>query len=200
MTTEQVQKVLATGIDLNQYILMNLMASKEDFSALRANVKIQGWLNMLAMKGLIVNQDGALSLTESGKKMVSEIGEDKIDVKVDTKKYDWAALHARLKEELKKQTGKAQYQLEVKGREYPYLPGVFDLKSRIEKFIEKYQLADIEKIEKCLVRHIGIRNQKMVYYIMREKGDAKSDLAGDYEGFEDLKEVKSKGVGATVDI
>lgn len=186
MTPQQIARILEQGIDLNQYIFMNLIASKEELTALRGNVKVQGWITMMIMKGFIEEINGALSLTEKGKDMVSEIGETKVDTKVPTGKYDYVALHTRLKEELKRLTGKSQYQLEVKGKEYPYLPAALDLKSKIEKFIEKYQMKDMDRIEECLKRHLGIRNQKLVYYIMREKGDAKSDLAGDYEVFEDV--------------
>ena len=46
---------------------------------------------------------------------------------------------------------------------------------------------DMQKIEKCLLHHCSVRNQKMLYYIMREKDNAKSDMASDYENIEDLE-------------
>lgn len=121
-------------------------------------------------------------------------------MKVETGKFDWTAMHARLKTQLKNVTGKGQYYLNVHGTDYPYLPGVQDLRLKVEKFIEKYQMKDMDKIEKCLMRHLSIRNQKLIFYVIREKGDAKSDLAADYENFDDLKEVKNKGTGATISI
>ncbi len=200
MTVQQIVKVLDEGIDLNQYILMNMIALNEDLTKITKLVKIQGWITMMKMKRYLEEINGKLFLTEKGKNIVANVGKINIDLKIDTGKYKWENLHSCLRIELKRLTGKNQFQLEVKGREYPYLPGLLDLRSKIEKFIEKYEMNDMEKIERCLMRHLAIRNQKMIYYIIREKGDAKSDLAADYENFYDLKEIKIKGLGGTVSI
>lgn len=196
MTILQVEEILKQGVDMNHYIILTMIYQKQPIHTIN-NVKIQGWLKMMIMKNLIAEKSGEYFLTEKGLETIKKVGLTEILVKVEDKlkitdlmkttSYDYDALHKRLKEKLKEITGSSQYFLKVQGGMYPYLPGATDLKNKIEKFKLVYKLNDMQRIEQCLMQHLTIRNQKLIYYIIRERGDAKSDLASDYENFSDTK-------------
>lgn len=210
MKIQQLQEVLLQEIDLNHYMILTMIHQQEPIETIK-NIKVQGWLNMMIMKELIAKKDGKYFLIEKGLNLIKKVGLTEVVVKMDQKilltdlmkkndVYDYNALHLRLKEQLKKLIGSSQYFLQVQGNKYPYLCGATDLKLKIEKFKQVYKLTDMEKIEKCLMRHLSIHNQKLIYYIIREKGDSKSDLAGDYENFDELKAVPTVHNNKTTDI
>lgn len=210
MTILQVEEILRNKVDLNHFIILTMIYQKQPVETLQ-NVKVQGWLKMMMMKQLISQENGKYLVTEEGLKIIKNVGLTEIVVKAEEKLkltdlmktntvYDYDALHKRLKEELKKLTGNSQYFLKVQGNTFPYIPGVTDLRQKLEKFKMVYKLTDMDKIERCLMRHLSIRNQKMIYYIMRERGDAKSDLAGDYENIDDLTVIKNTNNNKTTDI
>lgn len=202
MTILQLEEILKQKIDLNHYILLTMIYHKEPIEKLE-NSKVQGWVKMMIMKGLVEENKGQYLLSDKGLQLIKSVGLVEIVVKQEQKivltdlvkstpsGYDYEGLQKRLKEELKRLTGNSQFFLKVQGNVFPYLPGVTDLKNKLEKFKSTYKLNDMSKIEKCLMRHLTVRNQKMIYYIMRERGDAKSDLASDYENFNDLPTVST---------
>ena len=70
------------------------------------------------------------------------------------------------------------------------IPSAKDLQDKIEKFMDLYKMRDLDRIEKCLMHHLTVKNQKMIYYILREKQNGKSDLSADYDNFEEIKSQK----------
>jgi hypothetical protein len=180
------KEVLESGLLLDHYFLLcNIKDGKKSVDTKR----IQGFINLLTKKGYIQDDE----LTEKGRELIQgyEISEIiPLDTKGKTISGEdfekWVEqLHAKCKERLRQLTGKPQFFMKVDKRDYPYLPGVKDLAMKIEKFIRVYKYTDLLKIEALILKHLESRNQKLIYYIMREKGDAKSDLAADYENFDE---------------
>lgn len=188
---EEYLKVLDAGLLLDHYyVLCNI----KNGIALVKNRRMQGFINLLTKKEYIKDD----LLTEKAMVLIKHCEAEGILPTItpsaekgvtDLEFISWATkTHTACREKIKEITGRYQYYLKVQGREYPYLPGLTDFIGKLEKFIKVYQFTDLQKIEKCLLKHCTTRNQKMIYYIMREKGDAKSDLASDYENFEEIQD------------
>jgi hypothetical protein len=119
--------------------------------------------------------------------------------KVPNTSYNFAELHSRLQNEMVKLTGKKQKMVNGK---YSFICNSNDLKNTLSKVIKTYNLTDMVKIEKLLVRHIQTANKvnfEMIpllqSYISKDNA---SKLATDYENYEDLKETKT--INSTVSI
>lgn len=99
--------------------------------------------------------------------------------------YNYEELHERLENKLKELVGKSQYRMSIKGSttKYSMLPNSKDLKEDLQKVCKKYNLLDMEKVEKCLLRHIAKLDFPVLqYYILK---NSKSQLATDYFEFND---------------
>lgn len=199
LTIVKLQEILNANLDLNHYVLLTMIIDNQPVEKVD-DVKVKGWLKMMLMKGLIEKHNEIYKITEQGLSVALLQPRKLLLTDVMKVGYDYENLQKILKEELKRLTGYSQYFIKVQGTNYPYIPSVLDLKTKIEKFKMVYKMTDMEKIEKCLLRHLSIRNQKLVYYIIREKGDSKSDLAADYENFNELREIKTVIVNKTTDI
>ena len=110
-------------------------------------------------------------------------------ISTDSSKDYYEVLFEKLKEKLKETCGKTQYQLEIKGVKYPFMPNLIDFKSKLSKVIDKYQLKDSKKVEKCLLKFVSNLGPGILKYYIDKNNT--STLASDYENFEE-EEVKIK--------
>jgi hypothetical protein len=173
------EKLFEEKVDINLWFMLKCIYDK--VPNLPNHKKIKGWLNLLERKNLIKNN----TLTLEGEYVLSLFSFDK-NKRNENKKnkitYDYSKLLDRLKNKLEELIGKKQYYLIFKGIKYPYLPSAKDLELKIEKFKYLYRVDNMDIIEKCLLKHLEHRNQKLIYYILKEK-EGRSDLSSDYENF-----------------
>jgi hypothetical protein len=196
-----IEQLFASGLDFNHlYILQNLN-NLPDIN------KIIGWYELLKKRDYI-SDDGIL--TEKGNFIISLFlknqencnntemlniinkNEQIIENKQQTFSQWVAALHTKLENKIIELTGSKNVNITVNGVKYPYLCNVVDLEGKLKKAIGRYKMEDLNRIEKCLLKHCEIRNKKLLMYIYREKGDASSDLALDYDNY--VEEVESKPI------
>lgn len=191
------ERLLNEGLDFNMLFVL------QNPEALTDNVRVSGWKELCKRKGFM-NPDG--SLTEKGLDIIAlfptvEITKEKEEEikEVITKKVkevgtfsNWVKeLHKKVSDKLYILTGTKTPSMKVDGKNYPYMCGVTDLEQKIKSFIAKYDMKDLKKIEACILKHAEVRNQKLMFYIIRQGSDAKSDLSADYENFiEEVEEVK----------
>jgi len=189
MNDKTYDELLKNGLLGDHFSVLVKIRNKEK---LIDNPRIQGFINLLTKKGYI---DSEGELTEMGKR-ITEGHIEKVNFstpEVTTKEekkgnvsYEWCKeLLRKCKDRVKELTGNTQFYLHVQGTPFPYLPGAVDLYTKITKFIKIYEFNDLDRIEKCILKHCESRNQKLLYYIVREKPELKSDLAADYENFEE---------------
>jgi hypothetical protein len=189
MTKEEF--LFASGLDFNHlYTLQNLN------NLPNLGRRVEGWLNILIAKGFIDDDHWP---TEKGNEILSKFNNSQTVVNIEqdgslveepvknesvkTFSNFVDELDTKLKEKIKKLTGHNQAYITVQNVKYPYLSDAVDLESKLKKFVTKYKKQDLKRIEACLLKHCEIRNQKILMYIMREKGDSKSDLAVDYDNY-----------------
>lgn len=190
--------LFASGLDFNHlYVLQNINNLPE------VN-RLTGYYNVLVGKGYI---DGEV-LSDKGKEIVEMFNiipknEDIIDNKQQIEEVKplsfslWVAeLYKKLQDKLEQIAGNKNPNLVFEGKstKYPYLCGVLDLEGKLKKFIGKYTMTDLKRIEALLLKHCEIRNQKIMRYIIKEGSEKGSDLALDYENYveEKPKEVIKK--------
>jgi hypothetical protein len=193
-----IEQLFASGLDFNHlYILQNLN-SLPDIN------KIIGWYELLKKRDYI-SDDGML--TEKGNYVISlfekepeNFNNNAMSTIIDKKPEivnnnlqtfsQWvASLHNKLQNKLIELTGSKNVNITFNGQRYPYLCNVVDLEGKLKKAIGRYKMEDLNKIEKCLLKHCEIRNKKILMYIYRERGDASSDLALDYDNYVEGEEI-----------
>ena len=153
------------------------------------------WLLTLERKGLIVNVDDNWFITEDGKDLYKQIeGEIQTEIKIATKIADISALHVSLQNHL--QQRKKKKNVLGFGNVY-FIPSVKDLEVFLNRFRKNYpKLWDIDKIEKCLIRHMDNCIKRDVfapaikYYIIKESTG--SQLASALESFEDTDDKETQ--------
>jgi|694.fasta_scaffold00478_119 hypothetical protein len=185
--------LFASGLDFNHlYVLQNINNLPE------VN-RLTGYYNILKAKGYI---DGEV-LSDKGQEIVTMFNIiNKNEENVDNNKQNseevqkplsfsqWVAeLHRKLQDKLLNLTGSNSPNLVFDGKvqKWPYLCGVLDLEGKLKKFIGKYTMTDLERIEKLLLKHCEIRNQKIMRYIIKEGNEKGSDMALDYENYVEEK-------------
>lgn len=131
-------------------------------------------------------------LTLKGKELL-----DRINSEENVKSEDfYINLHKKLQDKLVNLTGKKQ---KILGGKYSFLCNAKDLKIRLNKVIKHYSLTDLEKIERILLNYITKCHNsnwsfaKLIeYYIFKDGG---SQLATDYENFNDKEEISINNEG-----
>lgn len=191
--------LFASGLDFNHlYVLQNINNLPE------VN-RLTGYYNVLVGKGYI--DSGVLS--DKGQEIVSlfmqkeedfikneinnQISEEVKEIQKPLSFSQWAAdLYKKLQDKLQDVTGNKNPNLVFEGKptKYPYLCSVLDLEGKLKKFIGKYTMTDLERIEKLLLKHCEIRNQKIMRYIIKEGNEKGSDMALDYENYIEEKPVE----------
>jgi hypothetical protein len=205
--------LFASGLDFNHlYVLQNINNLPE------VN-RLTGYYNILKAKGYI---DGEV-LSDKGQEIISLFmqkeenciknemlnnihkNEDIVDNKQNSENVSeihkpltfsqWIVqLHEKLQKKVWELYDSNQTYIVVQGTRYPYLCGIKDLEGKIKKFIGKYDYKDLERIEKLLLKHCEVKNQKIVRYILKEGAEKGSDMASDYENYveETPKEIIKK--------
>lgn len=206
MKKETIEKIFKEGIDLNGFILLSMIKNGEDFLSLLGIKRIEGLMNVIQRKGLVTDK---YKLTESGDKLLQEIGVEKVpalDVKSlqDSKESSltdettfeaWTIeLLAKLKGKLKEIIGKEQVM--GFGKTY-FIPGILDLRIFLLRFNKTYKISlqdNKGKIEQILIKHVTrCAKQKsfspaVKYFIIKE--GTGSQLASALESFEDSQDDK----------
>lgn len=128
----------------------------------------------------IVYQNVLANSTECTTPQIISLGHEPKETKYPT---DFTYLHEKLQNKLVELVGKKQYRIEIKGTKYSFLPNATDLSTKLVKVCKKYNLTDINKVEKCLMAHLSkLKAPLLDYYIMK---DNISRLAADYETWDD---------------
>lgn len=182
INNDKYEEILESGLLLDHYLVL---CSIKNGVTLPNNKRIQGFLNLLTKKGYIQDEQ----LTESGMKMVEHCHSS-----ITYNSNDWAtSLHKKLQDRIIELTGKKQKFLNIAGTKYPFLCNPQELEGKIEKVKKLYKLTDMNIIEKCLLRHCENGSPSIFYYILREKPTLISQLATDYNNFEEDETPKYTG-------
>ena len=177
---EDLQKIYKEGIDFSSFFKL-VIAQKGGvylFPSLDFTPeKLEGYLTF------------DLQLTKKGEDLLNKI--NGVSTKIDTNFYK--ELHKKLQNELFTLTGKKQ---KVIGGKYSFLCNSFDLENRLSKVVKKYNLEDLNKIEKLLIKYIyncykaDFKMTPLIeYYIIK---DNSSKLVTDYFNFEEKKEIQKE--------
>lgn len=173
--TSLYKKILDQGLLLDHYVVLCNIRDKSvpDWK------RISGFINLLHKKGYL--EEGELTplavalLEGRPEPLVQPVEEKKIDSDFDY--ADWIiGLHKRLETKISELTGKKQVRDSVRGgKPYSFLPNSTDLGKVLLKVIRSYGLRDLDKIERCLMKHIEECSRKgswfplMQYYILKDK-------------------------------
>lgn len=204
MNKEKLVKILKSGLDCSQYIVLLLISQGENVSALGSKEvqdKVNGWRMILQKKGLL---DGAFTMTEAGSKIISaiedkdvivfeKVGEVKPEAAFNLEAYS-VELIKQLKAKLKEHINREQ----VEGfGGVMFIPVKREMMEFLTRFSKGYDVPlkeNADKIEKILLRHLDkcARARKFApaikYYIVKDKTG--SQLAAALESFEEMNEEK----------
>jgi hypothetical protein len=153
ITPEKFKLILDHKIDLNLFYLLETIKEEKE---VHLTNKVQGWLQILVIKGLLSPK---YNLTSKGLDLIIAINGDNpvaVDIikeEVDFDKYTLDLL-AALKAKLKEIIGKDQVM--GFGNTY-FIPGIKDLREFLLRFSKKYSVSIEEnafKIQTILLRHV----------------------------------------------
>jgi len=183
---EKYREVLDSGLLLDHYFVLCTIKSG---GVLDSNKRIQGFLNLLAKKGFIQDDnltDKALDLISDCDIIFDEESKNKVDFSQFVEE-----LHKKLQDKLVELTGKRQVTAKVKGtgRGYPFLPNVTDLGKTLVKTLSAYKIHDYEKVERTLLKYVDACAEGnewfpiLRYYIMK---DGNSQMVTDLDNEEEV--------------
>ncbi len=197
-----IEDLFCRGLDFNHLYVLQNINNLPDVN------KIIGYYEMLKKRDYIT-EDGILTL--KGQEVIALFTKDfqlanqetssvvnKNDNTVQDNKQtfsNWVVeLHSKLQQKLKDigVTEKVKLVFDGKQTNHPYFCSVVDLEGKIKKFISRYRMDDLKRIEACLLKHCEVRNQKLLMYILREGANTGSSLASDYESY--VEEIISKPI------
>lgn len=99
-------------------------------------------------------------------------------------------IYKKIQNTVFEESGKNQHYLDIKGTKYPFLLNNKDFLDRLQKVIKKYNLEDLDKIEKCLIKHCKkLKSPILKYYIFK---DGSSPLVDDYNTYSEETEIINK--------
>lgn len=174
---DKYQNILTTGLSLDHYFILEYL---REGKSLPSNKRIQGFLNLLIKKEY-VNENQEIT-----KKGLDLIGKNSYIKIVRLPKID--SIHKKCQDKIFELTGKKQIVSKISGKSYSFLCNEIDLDKTLFKVMKTYDLKDIDKIEKFLLRYIQkCYDEKnwfpiMQYYIFK---DNSSKLVTDMENIED---------------
>ena len=176
--------LFASGLDFNHLFVLQNLNNLPEIN------KVIGWYELLKKRDYIT-EDGIL--TQKSQQLISLfLKKDENFIKSEIKEESkltfsqWVAeLHTKLQNKILELTGSKQVNLIFDGKptKHPYFCSVVDLEGKLKKFISRYKMEDLKRIEHLLLKHCEVRNQKLMRYILREKPETGSDMALDYENY-----------------
>lgn len=184
--------LISSGLDFNHLFVLQNINNLPEIN------KVLGWYELLKKRDYIT-EDGIL--TQKGEFIISlflkkEENVTKSEI-IENKQQTFSqwivSLHNKLQSKLIELTGTSKINLVFDGKptKYPYFCSVVDLEEKLKKFISRYKMEDLKRIEHLLLKHCEVRNQKILMYILREGANANSGLATDYENYvEEVIDVK----------
>lgn len=183
MNYQQLQKIEENGISVLDYIVLLNVYYRSEAEFLR-NEEYQHMFRVLQLQGYLSNNN---KLTLEGKNLIEfEVGIPKYESKVDSDYF--VELHKKLQTRLFELTGKKQNMLQGK---YAFLCNAKDLQNKLTKVITKYDLKDLNRIEKILLNYVNKcvkarfdKVQLIEYFIMKDNISA---LATAYDNYEDTE-------------
>jgi len=156
---ELLLKILNKNLDIGNYILIDMIARKEDLSDLWGILKIRGWREALIRKGIIQEIEDSYILTDYGESLYNSLL-DIEKVENDTEnidKSDELNIDIICNEIVKEvnllifnKTGKNRLRLKS-GMIYNY--SVKDLKKRILEYITKFKNSNFTLIKKAIIEY-----------------------------------------------
>lgn len=156
---ELLLKILSKNLDIGNYILIDMIARKEDLSDLWGILKIRGWREALIRKGIIQEIEDSYILTDYGESLYNSLL-DIEKVENDTEnidKSDELNIDIICNEIVKEvnllifnKTGKNRLRLKS-GMIYNY--SVKDLKKRILEYITKFKNSNFTLIKKAIIEY-----------------------------------------------
>ena len=186
MIYKKIRKILDDNLTALDYlVLLNIANGME--SDFLEDPDFTETFTRLDKKGYIALNK---KLTLQGKEFLENLGKEAQPASTDY----YENLHKKLQERLFELTKKRQFM--IQGR-YAFLCNATDLKLRLQKVIKKYNLTDLNRIEKVLLLYVTTCHKNkfemvstLPYYILKNvNGMDVSKLATDYEIFEDIQEV-----------
>lgn len=158
----------------------------------------------LERKELIINIKGLYDITDSGKRVLSDIEEEQTVEKVIPRQNSISItdLHKSLQDRLFEKKNKRQ--VVGFGGVY-FIPALKDLETFLGRFRRQFpDMYNLDKIQKCLLKHIDQCCKKdsfapaIKYYIIKE--GTGSQLAAALEVFEEVQEETQYKVTLTKDL
>jgi len=171
---ETLLKIYDKSLDGSQYLLLQLLGTQVDIKSILSNTKIKGTVLMLEKKKLVEKiANNIYQLTVQGKKIFQEIGVLKSPDIKEIDNSEITKIYAKIEHKIQEITGKKQI-LNPSGK---YLkPSLEVFRTRLLQFFQKFNITDIECVEKTLLLYIEkvCKNQikypvALVYFIWNEK-------------------------------
>ena len=156
---ELLLKILNKNLDIGNYILIDMIARKEDLSDLWGILKIRGWREALIRKGIIQEIEDSYILTDYGESLYNSLLDiEKVENDTETiDKSDELNIDIICNEIVKEvnllifnKTGKNRLRLKS-GMIYNY--SVKDLKKRILEYITKFKNSNFTLIKKAIIEY-----------------------------------------------
>lgn len=185
ISNETYSRILNSGLILDHYFILCCL---EKGSKLPDSKRIQGFINLLAKKGYLKDNE----LTEKGKEIIKEwdmvlIPEDVVTTGSTTTTTTmhpniflrnslgvWTDdLHVKCQNLIMDLTGKKQVRPMIDKKAYSFLPNSIDFGKTLSRVINAYKLTDYSKIEKALFNYIRKCNKEnqwfplMQYFIFK---------------------------------
>ena len=212
MSIKMLERVLSSELSLGHVYLLSLIKLKNSVET--NNILINGWLNALIKKNLIIRANNNYELTEKGKEDLSAIThissstveerqeKETIEIKNDLRTLSEfsAHLHTKIVERIKKLTDKSNFK-NPSGKMLN--SSVIELHERLIGFFKKYKNVDApyDKIERAILKYVEdtcTGNNKyavrIIFFIWNEKNGGKiSEMLERIENLEDeVVEVKKQ--------
>jgi len=210
MSIKELEKILNSELNLGHFYVLNLIHCEHDIET--NNQLINGWINALVKKGLIIYINNTYELTEKGKEQIFNIIKENDFVKITKlitdldksieKKLNLEEfaieLHSKIVNKIEKLTGKTSFK-NPSGKMLN--SSVMELTDRFEGFFKKYKKANapFDKIEKVILKYVedaitGVVKYpiRIIFYIWNEKNGGKiSEMLGAIENLtEETKETE----------
>ena len=209
MSIKELERILASDLNIGHYYLLNVINFGGDIDS--KNTLINGWINALIKRNLILIINDEYKLTQKGKEEFFNIVETKnnfIDNTeiISTKRITGPTLeqfcitlHIKIVNKIKELTGKANFR-NPSGKMLN--SSEIELHDRLTSFFKKYKNVDApyDKIEKVILKYteeaITCTNRfavRILFFIWNEKNGGKiSEMLERIENLADDIEVKKE--------
>ena len=187
-------RILNKNIDIGNYIVMDMIARKEDLVDLWNILKVRGWREALVRKGMIQEIENSYILTDHGKSIYKEVSgiEEKNDIKdvdlLDDLDFICEDIIKEVNSLILSKTGEKRLRLKSG---MIYNSNVKDLKKRILEYSKRFKNNNFVFIKRAIIEYTeDILEGKisyprtLKYFIWKEVIDnGKSKIISDMETY-----------------